>query len=197
MFHQQRSQPQQMMQSSRPQGNYQHFDAAESYSQPVSSPPAQHRGFLEKLVCHSSRFAAQFEIDQTRKGHHTVKMEVAPSKNDNSKAFDWSQKIIIQLTRDDLLSVMSVFLMQTKSFKAKAYGQSNNKSFTLEYRNHETYGHQLFLMVSEDKKRCQVPIPLVLATQIGHLCLTQYIKNYEGLDCATVYQSICRLSQFS
>lgn len=163
---------------------------------PMNDNLSENRFSKNSIKFHGTKAAFQIEPSVTRTGWHTVMVEAAKSLS-GTKKFDWDNKIVLQITRDDLLPFISCVGLITSNIELKHYGQANNKQMKIEYRNDPRYGPQLFVLISQQGIKCAIPIALTSTAMIAHMALCQYIKNFEGLETSVVMQSLNRIAQLT
>ncbi len=145
------------------------------------------RGDYYSIKVFSKRSAIEVKKDQTKKHFNTIRIEGALGEN---RQYDWRNKITIQLTKNDILSFMAVFLMIKPNVELKNYGENNDKMLTAKYQN-ET--KNFFISLSQSgKKMVGVPIGMVDAIQIGQYCLEQYLNNFDNIQSDTVVNHLQR-----
>lgn len=170
---------------SAPSNNAPTYDNPPTYdNQPPHShqPPSKYMS----VKSHGAKTAIGFEPDQTRSGWDTARIEAAAKLNPNSKAFDWENKITIQLTKSELPIVISVLLGYKKECKFQNHGESN-KWFEI-----INQGSNFFVKVGDvlNKKLIVCPVPIVEAHLMGLLGLSQHTKNFDGLTSDAALSAI-------
>ena len=110
-----------------------------------------------------------------------------------SKAFDWKNKIVLQLTRPELPVFTAVMLGHLKSCRFDGHGigdAASTKSFSADHQP-----GKVFINLKEaGKPLVAVPIPLAEALDVGHVALVQYAANFPGLSPSAALSSIARMS---
>lgn len=97
---------------------------------------------VERLNKHvyGQRGALCFEPDETRAGVNTICIDAADSTG--PKQYDWSNKLRVQLTRDELLHFTAVLFGFLSKAEGKNHGEDNSKGFSI-----EDQGDKLFVRV--------------------------------------------------
>jgi hypothetical protein len=139
------------------------------------------------IKSHGSKAAFEVAPDETTKQWHTIRLEGAPSKGDGTKAFNWNEKVSIQITKTELPIVIGVLLGFLPMCEFKNHGGDAAKWFYM-----ENQGKNFFFKIGQgNPKRMSVcPIPTVEAHLMGIIALTQHTKNFEGLGTGTALDAI-------
>lgn len=159
-----------------------------------SSIPQQLSGEKRlQLTVYGTKCAFQVEPSSTRKdGWHTVNIESASKANPNNpneRAYNWSQKVVIQMTQSELPLFIAVTLGMLPGARFDLHGDNNKKFLDVINQNEN------FFLKSGDGTRMNVtPVPIVDAYQFGTLALTQYVKNFPGMTPEAALQIIGRMS---
>lgn len=117
----------------------------------------------------------------------------AARANGYDKAFDWKNKIVLQLTRNELPVFTAVMLghLNTCRFDGHGIGDAaSTKSFSADHQP-----GKIFINLKEaGKPLVAVPIPLAEALDVGHVALVQYAANFPGLTPAAALSGLARMS---
>lgn len=73
--------------------------------------------------------AVQFEADETRSGVPTIRIEAAPALG--PKQYNWKEKVIIQVTTQELPLLAGVLLGAMPEMEGKHHGPEKNKGFSI------------------------------------------------------------------
>lgn len=150
------------------------------------------------IAAYGKRSALQFKptgtrVSDSRKfSHQTIMIEGAmrvDPNNPQNRAYNWGDKINVQVTAGELPLVIGVLLGMAPSCHFGNHGKNNDKAFNLEFQQDKFF----VSVMQKDKNAVGVAVPLVDAMQIGHLALSQYLCNYPGLDSETAMRDISRL----
>ena len=136
-------------------------DSAAQNSQPGPAPhpeqPNAYQGQGEKrYISHhvyGGKAALCWQVDSTRKGEPTICLEAAGAVGE--RAYDWKNKITIQLTRDELPCVAATFLGIIPETKGTNHGIGDNKGKGFEIKHQ---GDKLFVRVFAPGKQMPVPV---------------------------------------
>lgn len=118
---------------------------------------------------YGGKAALCWEDDTTRAGEATVRLEAASATG--PRQYDWSNKVIIQLTRDELPCVAAVFLGLIPEAKGSNHGQGDNggKWFEIQHQ-----GSKLFCKVGDPQSKMKaVPIEAQDAYWVATLLIRQ------------------------
>ena len=151
------------------------------------------RSVLDRVQCkaYGNRAAITVETAETEAGIPTVRFEFAPvlgngdsghpddaSTDKPGKAYDWSKKLIIQLTADEVPQLLAVLYGFAPSAQFSNHGQSKVKWMSLENQEKSIY------MRAGDK---DVPILVIPVSspnsimQIANIAILVARKRYHGL----------------
>jgi len=148
------------------------------------------RSFLQ-IKTHGGKAAFEFSPDKTKEGWLTIRLEGASKLNNNTKQYDWKNKITIQITKNELPVITAVLLGFLPSCEFGNHGQTN-KGFAL-----INQGKNFFFKIFEpgDNKRMYVcPVPLVEANLMGTLALSQHVQNFPSLSSDSALTAIRSLA---
>jgi hypothetical protein len=92
--------------------------------------------------------AIEFVCDETRKQQiNTITMHAASTRPAGERGYDWDNKTIIQLPRNELLDVVAIMLGMIPRGEFDQTGLHSAKSYTVEHQN-----EKVFFMVMERGK---------------------------------------------
>lgn len=130
---------------------------------------------------------------------HTFRLEAAGSNNSGNRTYDWSKKVIIQLTSDELPLFIGVCLGHFHSIKFGNHGVGNNGKKFFEF---EHQGGNGFIKIGQfdpnggsNHTIHSIRIPLPQMLHIGLMALSQYQRNFAGVDTQALIQSISMMCQ--
>lgn len=139
---------------------------------------------------HGAAAACEVKFDVTRGENSlpTVRLETA-QKIKNSKQYDWTNKIAIQLTLKELTHLIAVLYGLMPVAEGKFHGQANNKSFRVTFEKDNQKGNYVSVLTSEgpsnqhnQPKQHSLRVELEDALMMGNIALVQYSKNVPGLS---------------
>lgn len=101
---------------------------------------ADQKRFKEKesIKIFGQKAALTIEEDITQGGFHTIAIDAASMTA--PKQYDWTNKIRIQVTRNELPALLSVFLGIISAVEYKNHGPENNKGFAFEDQGDKIFG---------------------------------------------------------
>lgn len=140
---------------------------------------------VDQVKVFGAKAALCFESDQTRYGYHTVAIEAASAKQGPSREYDWSNKVRIQITKQELPMVAAVFLGMIPQVEYRNHGPQNNKGFFL-----HDQGGNLFARVFGAEGTKAIQISPEDAFEVSNLLLAQVIKNRPGLSSVDLMVSL-------
>ena len=135
------------------------------------------REFVSHHV-YGGKAALCWDVDQTKNGDHTIRLEA--TKAIGERKYDWSSKITIQLTRDELPCVAAVFLgiLPRTEGRNHGIGDQQGKGFEIEHQ-----GNKLFIKVfAPNKPPCAVPVSPEDAFTVASLLVRQIRKGKPWLS---------------
>lgn len=136
---------------------------------------------------YGAKGALCFEPDETRAGIHTICMDAADSTG--TRQYDWSNKLRLQLTRDELLDVAAVLFGLIPSCEGKNHGEDNSKGFSLKNQS-----GKLFMRVfAKGFKPKAIPIFPADAFYVAQMFLEQMRKNAPGLSANEILLTLQRV----
>ncbi len=117
--------------------------------------------------------AIEFVCDETRKQQiNTISMHAASARGEGERGYDWDNKTIIQIPRNELLVVMAIMLGMLPRGEFDQTGLHAGKSFTVEHQD-----EKLFFMVAERGK----PIRAVgLCPEDSYQVATLFLRQLKG-----------------
>ena len=138
------------------------------------------------IKSHGKSNAIEFAPDNTQKGWDTLRIEAAPKLGGNTKAYDWANKISVQITKTELPIVVAVLLGFLPSCEFGTHGDTA-KLFSI-----ENQGKSFYMKVGQasDKRMLPCPVPFVEAHLAGMVALSQYTKNFEGMTTDAAIEAI-------
>lgn len=159
-------------------------------SQQVEQSQSASANFDErlKMSVYGTKHALSVTPNATRQGWETVMIETAGKVDTNSKQYNWRSKTSIQITKQELPHFIMVMLGLSKHCKFDSHGPANDKGFEIERQP-----KNLFFKTFAKGQLHPVPVPYEDAVMIGHLALSQYVKNFNGTISADVAMNSFRV----
>ena len=138
------------------------------------------------IKSHGKSNAIEFAPDNTQKGWDTLRIEAAPKLGGNTKAYDWANKVSVQITKTELPIVVAVLLGFLPSC------EFGNHGGTAKWFSIENQGKAFYIKVGQasDKRMLPCPVPFVEAHLAGMVALSQYAKNFEGMSTDAALEAI-------
>lgn len=176
----------------QPQSGYQANNRAPANA-PIQQPESDRD--YRMIAAYAKRSALQFKpvgtrvSDSKKFSNQTIMIEGAlrvDPNNPQNKAYDWSNKISIQVTMSELPIVIGVLLGIAPSCEFRSHGPNKDKSFNMENQNDKMF----VSVIQGGKNAVGVGVPLVDAMQVGHLALAQYLENFPGISSDTALRNI-------
>jgi hypothetical protein len=152
----------------------------------------QGQGAEREFISHhvyGGKAALCWDVDKTKNGDDTIRLEAA--KAIGERKYDWSSKISIQLTRDELPCVAAVFLgiLPETDGRNHGVGDQQGKGFEIQHQ-----GNKLFVKVfAPQKPPCAVPVSPEDAFTVASLLVRQIRKGkpwLSGNDIMTMLRAI-------
>ena len=111
---------------------------ARDHSNTETQPETNRHKERESLKVFGKNAALTIEEDSTQGGFHTIAIDAASASG--SKQYDWTKKIRVQVTRNELPAVLAVFLGIIPNVEFKNHGTDNNKGFAFENQGDKIFG---------------------------------------------------------
>ena len=143
--------------------------ARERRQQAASSEPEQNsvESEWDSVKVHGGKAALTIEATQSRRGSPTINIEAARMKDRESRTYDWSNKIILQLTSAELQQVTLLLCGKLQHVKFQNHGRDNDKWFEIE-RQTGQYAGTIKFAVGQGKDVCLVQLtPADLGNVVG------------------------------
>lgn len=170
------------------QQGQQHRNAPAQSQQGQGQGQGAEREFISHHV-YGGKAALCWDVDKTKNGDDTIRLEAA--KAIGERKYDWSNKISIQLTRDELPCVAAVFLgiLPETDGRNHGVGDQQGKGFEIQHQ-----GNKLFVKVfAPQKPPCAVPVSPEDAFTVASLLVRQIRKGkpwLSGNDIMTMLRAI-------
>jgi len=154
-----------------------------NYLQSMGYPPNY------SLKCHGKDFAFEIKPDVNKVNWHTVRLESA-ARMQGQQAYDWKNKIALQLTREELPLATAFFLTLSPQIECKYHGPQNSKGFIGHFQKDSVFAS----LQEAQKPKMGVRMSFEDSMMFGHLCLAQYCFNFPNISSETALQSIKLMS---
>ncbi|MDC8832962.1 hypothetical protein [Alteromonas gilva] len=145
---------------------------------------------FKSIKSHGKQYAIEVSADVTQKKWHTVRFEAAAKLNNGTKAYDWKNKIGVQLTKQELPVVIGTLLGYLPGCEYSQHGDTN-KGFSIQ-NQHKNFYFKVFEASTNRFMNC--PVPIEEAHLMGMLVLAEHTRNFEGVssDAAlTAIKNMC------
>ncbi len=129
---------------------------------------------------YGAKAALTFEEDVTQGGFHTVALDAAIALK--PREYNWSQKTRIQLTRQELPTVIAVIAGIVPQAEYANHGADKNKGFSL-----EDQGDKVFVKVFAPEGVKAIPIAPEDSFAVLALMMRQLAKNHPGMTTADLF----------
>ena len=133
-----------------------------AFSQPKAQPQRDAAARIASSVhkVHGARFAIAFEETSTPTGRPALQVEAAERKQ-ASRAFDWTQKIAVQLVDHELVDMLAVLRGQRSAAAFGHHGPSRDKFLDL-----SAQGNGFHVVLRQGKVARAVPVPAAHAFRL-------------------------------
>lgn len=131
-----------------------------------------------QIKSHGTKAAVNVTPVESRSTWHTIAIEGAKKLDGGGKAFNWKNKLVIQVTQAELPVVTATLLGHLPSCTYGNHGDKN-KRFVI-----ENQGGNFFFKIMQQQPNDYIATQVTLteATMMGTIALTQYAKNFPGLS---------------
>ena len=143
-------------------------------STPLQAAPKPEYGFSHHV--YGKQAALCFSEDNTRSGQPTVLLEAALANAPQS--YNWSEKIRVQFTPEELLNIVSVLLDLLPHCEYSAHGAEHDKGFSLTHQENSIFCR----VFAKNQGVRAVPIPMEDAFVIAGLGVRQIQQSMPWLD---------------
>lgn len=115
---------------------------------------------------------------------HTINIEgaVALAGGGARKTFDWSNKIVLQLTVQEAYQVLALLENKIRSLRFDGHGREHDKSLQIEFQD----SHYYFRLIQRGRVAVAVPVRAVDAIPFQSLLYKQLLRNEPHLDVSAV-----------
>lgn len=180
-----KQEPQQSIGMTNNSQSNQSMQAGHSFEQKHSNAQESPKKYLT-IKSHGTKAAIAVAKTETINKWGTIIIEAAEKLNGNTKAFNWEQKIIVQVTQTELPVVIGALLGYLPAIEYRNHGDTN-KGVVI-----ENQGSNYFFKIFEasSKRLIVCPVPIVEAHLMGMLALSQYVKNFEEITSDSALSAI-------
>lgn len=161
------------------------------------TPVGQPERLFKYIEVYGNKFALQVKESSTQqKGQKepwsTLMFESAKRNNPNSAAdrtYNWQRgaKISFQLTLNELPLFIAVLFGMVGDVEFANHGHDNSKKLDIKFQGDKFF---VTMLGGGVQGAYGVPIQLTDALNIGNFALSQYIKNFDGLDPQSALNNI-------
>jgi len=140
---------------------------------------------------YGGKSALSFEKDKGKDGDARVSVQGAPCIGE--RKYDWSKKIVVQLSDRECRMLFAVLAGVIPKFEASQHGPAKDKTFSIEAQASGKFFAKVAQAKSADGKTggmFAVPIEPVDASYFAGLVLRQLKANAPEMTCAEVRQTI-------
>lgn len=116
-------------------------------------------------------------------GHYTINIEAAKATEGASRKYEWSDKVTLQLTQGELLTVAAVFYGYKESCTFSSHGPAKDKGFSLERKD-----EGIIARVNATGKSMAVKISPPDIFMMGAIITRQILKETPWLDSVSMEQ---------
>lgn len=131
----------------------------------------------EEFAIYATSGALNFEICTSRSGN--LALNVDATQSNGIRSYDWTKKIIIQLSEKEMLLLYAVLRGFMTTFEAKSHGAANQKAFSIQAQKSNFY-----VKVQERARPLvTVPVPPADAAMLVMLIGHALVANQPVLGC--------------
>lgn len=116
----------------------------------TESPENSSEISYDSVKVHGGKAALTIEASRSKRDVPTINIEAAKMKDPAARTYDWSNKIILQLTVSELHHAMCLFLGWIDEVKGNNHGHDNDKFFQIE-RQHGSYAGTIKFALGKGK----------------------------------------------
>ncbi|MGV6858713.1 MAG: hypothetical protein ACWA5X_07020 [bacterium] len=156
---------------------------------PASTKHGRRKDPGASYYAYGTEAAIEFICDETRKQQvQTICMQAASAKGNDERGYEWENKTIIQIPRNELLQVTAIMLGKMAQAEFEHVSQYNTKRYAVAHQG----GNVLFSIEEEGKPRRSVTLSPDDTYQVLALFLRQLKSNSSWM---TVTEIIALIDQ--
>ena len=132
----------------------------------------------------------------TRAGRqHTINIEgaVVLAGGGGRKAYDWPNKIVVQLTVQEAYQVLALLENKVRSLRFDGHGREHDKSIQIEFQD----SHYFFRLIQRGRAAVAVQVRPVDSLPIVSLLYKQLLRNQEHLRLEDIRAMVDRMVQMT
>ena len=152
---------------------------ADSTPVPAAAPP-----YYSFKIFSSAAALCIAEATTRAERKHTINIEgaVVLAGGGARKTFDWSNKIVLQLTVQEAYQVLALLENKIRSLRFDGHGREHDKSLQIEFQD----SHYYFRLIQRGRVAVAVPVRAVDAIPFQSLLYKQLLRNEPHLDVSAV-----------
>lgn len=147
---------------------------ADSTPAPAADPP-----YYSFKIFSSAAALCIAEATTRAERKHTINIEgtVVLAGGGARKAFDWPNKIVVQLTVQEAYQVLALLENKIRSLRFDGHGREHDKSLQIAFQD----SHYYFRLIQRGRSAVAVPVHAVDSLQIVSLLYKQLLRNESHL----------------
>jgi hypothetical protein len=122
---------------------------------------------------------------------HTIQIEAAGALGGSSRQFDWPNKICVQLSVQEMYTLVATCESLVVSAEFKGHGLRNDKALFVELQSGTIY----FKMVQLHRKPLGIPVRAIDAMPLVNLLYRQILKNEPHLTADQIRTNLATLAK--
>lgn len=161
---------------------------------PAQSAPAEPPYYSFKIFSSTAALCVA-EATTRAERKHTINIEgaVALVSSGGRKAFDWANKIVVQLTVQEAYLVLALLENKIRSLRFDGHGTKHDKSLQVEFQE----SHYYFRLTQRGRAAVAVPIRAVDSIQIVSLLYRQLLANEPHLQIEDMRTMVDRIAKMT
>lgn len=122
---------------------------------------------------------------------HTINIEgaILLAGGGTRKAFDWANKIVVQLTLQEAYQVLALLENKIRSLRFDGHGHEHDKSLQIEFQD----SHYFFRLIQRGRGAVAVQVRAVDSLQLVSLLYRQLLRNDQHLRKEDIREMIDRM----
>jgi hypothetical protein len=163
-------------------------------SAPLAAPataPAAVMPPYQSIKVFAGGAALSFAEARTRNGNqYTLNVEGALALGGSQKAYDWPNKIVVQLTVQEAYQVLALFENKLQLIKFDGHGRTHDKSLQIEHQK----THYYVRLIQRGRAAVAVPVRAVDAIGIVSLLYKRLLLNEPHLQIDHIRAMVDRMA---